>query len=173
MTTHTVDPPLVGRQLHSQPPRGSPSRPSSDDGLVMAGTLALPAGNGPTAAASVTRRGTGGRQGSSSIARTSPRCCAHWRPGPRWAPWGAGVRSEPCGVQRALAVADRPARLPRTDQRRRLHGVGGAAGQGRDPVAGPAGAKAAGSYSTGVVWQGGVAGDLPRHSAWSGHHSVT
>src|SRR5450759_201450 len=167
MTTHTVGPPLVGRQLHSQPPRGSPSGTSSDDGLVMAGTLALPAGNGPpaavvllcpgrldrdgdvgqariglgralatalaargwrpsasTAAASVTRRGTGGRQGSSSIARTSPRCCAHWRPGPRWAPWGAGVRSEPCGVQRALAVADPPARLPRTDQTGRLHGVG-------------------------------------------------
>src|SRR5664279_6464331 len=165
MTTHTVGPPRAGRQLHSQPPRGSPSGTSSDDGLVIAGTLTLPAGNGPhaavvllcpgrldregdvgkariglgralatalaargwrpsasTAAASVTRRGTGGRQGSSSIARTSPRCCAHWRPGPRWAPWGAGVRSEPCGVQRALAVADRPARLPRTDQRRRLHG---------------------------------------------------
>src|SRR5664279_4797374 len=69
MTTHTVGPPRAGRQLHSQPPRGSPSGTSSDDGLVMAGTLALPAGNGPHAAVVLLCPGRLDREGDVGKAR--------------------------------------------------------------------------------------------------------
>src|SRR5664279_1963872 len=184
MTTHTVGPPRAGRQLHSQPPRGSPSGTSSDDGLVMAGTLALPAGNGPhaavvllcpgrldregdvgkariglgralatalaargwrpsasTAAASVTRRGTGGRQGSSSIARAPPRCCAHWRPGPRWAPWGDRLQRGRAAPRMAWSArrcrCRRPARLPRTDRTGQDVYMGWAARLGKDEIPWP------------------------------------
>src|SRR5664280_1349768 len=69
MTTHDVGPPLVGRQLQAKPPRGFPSGTSSDDGLVIAGTLALPAGNGPPAAVVLLCPGRLDRDGDGGKAR--------------------------------------------------------------------------------------------------------
>src|SRR5450756_2875545 len=103
MTTHTVGPPLVGRQLHSQPPRGSPSGTSSDDGLVMAGTLALPAGNGPPAAVVLLCPGRLDRDGDVGKARIVS--AGRW---PQRSPQGGGV-------------------LPLRPPRRRCH-AGGPAG---------------------------------------------